>query len=196
MQPEHSNKTVIAAIISATAVIIAAIIGLGTPFAQNWAARYIPAFTPTTPSTSVSPQMIVVTATFPSQGSASPAPSTNQIQPTNLCFGQCWEYDDNNRTMTWTRVADGTEDVWQPTGPALQKIRNGYTAIFTTSVPGEIFGCVLTINGETVKSSCDGVLYQIQPGTYQIISPNNDIGGFRWCPLVGYGWRTNGGECK
>ncbi len=198
MKPEHPNKVLVAAIISGTAVIIAAIIGLGAPFAQNLAARYLPPFTPTSISNSPSPQVVVVTATYLPQGAIpTPTPTYTTIQPnTNLCFGQCWEYDDNRHMMTWTRTADGTEDVWQPAGPALQKIRSGYIAVITTSVPGEIFGCVLTINGKSVKNSCDGVLYPLQPGTYQITSSNNDVGGFRWCPIVGYGWRKNGGECK
>lgn len=196
MNQESPNKTLIAAIIGGAAVVIAAIISLGAPFAQNWAARYMPAFTSTAGSIPSSPQVIVVTATFPPQG-VIPLTSTQiSVPPTNLCFGQCWDYDDSNHTMTWTRIADGTEDIWQPAGPALQKIRSGYTAIIITSVPGEIFACVLTVNGETVKNSCDGILYQVQPGKYQITSSNNDIGGFRWCPLVGSGWRINGGECK
>ena len=196
MNQESPNKPLIAAIIGAVAIIIAAIIGLGAPFAQNLAARFDPPNTPTVGVTPSSPQIIVVTATIYPQVIHPSTATQIQVQPVNLCFGQCWEYNDNNRTMTWSRLADGTEDVWQPAGPALQKIRSGYTAIITTSVPGEIFACVLTINGEAVKNSCDGVLYQMPPGTYQITSSNNDVGGFRWCPLVGFGWRINGGECK
>ncbi|MCP4367738.1 MAG: hypothetical protein GY797_06445 [Deltaproteobacteria bacterium] len=113
-----------------------------------------------------------------------PPTATPSSQPTSgeYCYGNCWQYDDNARTMTWTRPGDKTEDIWQPSGEALQKIRDGYTAIFKTSVPGEIIACVLTVNGEIVKNSCDGVLYQIPSGSYQVTSANNDAGGFRWCP--------------
>ncbi len=130
-----------------------------------------------------------------------------QVQPTTIlqvesnpviCYGQCWEFDDNARTMTWTGFTDGTEDIWQPSGEPLQNIRSGYAAIITTSVPGEIFACILSVDGKSVKNSCDGVLYQIPAGTYRITSTSNDVGGFRWCPLVGYGYKANGGggACK
>ncbi len=111
------------------------------------------------------------------------------------CYGRCWQYDHSARTMTWTGPTDGTEDIWQPSGEPLQRIRDGYTAIFTTSVPGEISACVLAVNGQPIKNSCDGVLYQVPPGTYRVTSEGPN-GGFRWCPLTGYGWRVNGGECK
>jgi hypothetical protein len=146
-----------------------------------------------------SPQLPIVanptqglTVTQPVQQST----QVSQSQPSNYCFGNCWQYDDGARTMTWTGATNGIEDIWQPPGEALQKIRDGYTAIFSTSVPGEIFACVLVVNGQTVKNACDGVLYQIPPGTYRVTSANKSVGGFRWCPLIGYGWRTNGGECK
>jgi len=96
--------------------------------------------------------------------------------------------------MTWTGVNDGTEDIWQGTNDSLQKIRSGYTAIILTSVPGEIFACVLTVNRQSVMSSCG--LYQISAGTYQITSANSSVGGFRWCPAIGIGWRVNGGARK
>lgn len=117
------------------------------------------------------------------------------IQPHGYCYGNCWDYDDSARTMTWRYIADGNEDVWQPPGDAIQKIRNGYTAIFQTSVPGEIYACILTVNGSIAKTSCDQVLYKVPIGKYQMTSANKDIGGFRWCPEAGYGWRTQGGTC-
>jgi hypothetical protein len=98
--------------------------------------------------------------------------------------------------MTWMGLTDGTEDIWQPSGEPLQNIRDGFTAIITTTVPGEIFACILTVDGKVVKNSCDGVLYQISAGTYRITSAGSGAGGFRWCPAIGYGWRVNGGECK
>lgn len=122
--------------------------------------------------------------------------SAPPLQSSNYCFGKCWQYDDNARTMTWTGPTNGIEDIWQPSGEALQKIRDGYTAIFATSVPGEILACVLVVNGQTIKNACDGVLYQVPSGIYRVMSANKSVGGFRWCPLIGYGWRTNGGDCK
>lgn len=113
---------------------------------------------------------------------------------TSYCYGNCWQFDGNSKTMTWTGSSDGIEDIWQPSGEPLQNIRSGYTAIINTSVPGEIFACVLTVNGQSVMSSCG--LYQLPAGSYQIKSANNSVGGFRWCPAIGYGWRVNGGECK
>lgn len=193
MDKENQSKAWIGCV-SAAAIIIAAIIGLGMPFAENMAARLLPPYTPTAISvapTEVSPTIIPQQTIQPTS-----APVQPQSTSLTLCYGHCWQFDDSNRTMTWTRLADGTEDVWQPAGDELENIRNGYTAVFTTTVPGEIFACILTINGEAVKSSCDGVLYQVPPGTYQVTSASSSIGGFRWCPLVGYGWRANGGECK
>jgi|GEM_PF-4646568 hypothetical protein len=196
MNKEPPNITIIAAIIGATAIIIAAMISLVAPFVENWATNYRPPSTATVNFPISSPQIIVVTATFLPQETSFPISTQISPQVFDKCLGQCWEYDDINRTMTWTRTADGDEDIWQPSGPALEKIRSGYIAIITTAIPGEIFACVLNINGQPVKNSCDDVLYQIPAGTYQITSPNNDVGGFRWCPKIGQGWRVNGGECK
>ncbi|MCI0575919.1 MAG: hypothetical protein L0332_25445 [Chloroflexi bacterium] len=138
----------------------------------------------------------------PSQIGEQPAPappsSDGVLAGTEVyyCYGDCWQYDDDARTMTWTGPTDGIEDIWQPPGDALQNIRAGYTAIFTTSVPGEISACVLTVNETSVKNTCDGVLYQVAPGTYRVTSANGNVGGFRWCPVIGYGWRVNGGDCR
>lgn len=195
MDKENQSKAWVGCI-SAAAIIIAAIIGLGMPFAENMAARYLPPFTPTA-AVPIPPTEIMIATALPPQVNQ-PTIAPNLPQPTSFtyCYGRCWQFDDNKRTMTWTRLADGSEDVWQPAGDELQKIRSGYTAVFTTTVPGEIFACILTVNGQSIKSSCDGVLYQVPPGTYQVTSSNNSVGGFRWCPSVGYGWRTNGGDCK
>jgi hypothetical protein len=215
---EKSNKPWIIGCLSATGVIIAAIIGLGVPFAERLADVYFPSpmpsaivvaatqaavqsFTPTENSSGptqiqpIAPTQMTIATSLP-QPVNQPTIVLNQTQPPNLCYGQCWQYNDNTRTMTWTGLTDGTEDIWQPPGDPLQKLRIGYSVILSTTVPGEIFACVLTINGKVVKNSCDGVLYQVPPGTYQITSSNNNVGGFRWCPLVGYGWRKNGGECR
>ncbi|MEM3460020.1 MAG: hypothetical protein QXO24_02245 [Candidatus Micrarchaeaceae archaeon] len=145
--------------------------------------------------TSPSPQYGIPTPlpTSPLQALQTTSP---RQQSSTYCYGQCWQYDHNARTMTWTGSTDGIEDIWQPSGEPLQRIREGYIAIFTTSVPGEIYACVLVVNGQSVKNACDGILYPVQPGTYRITSSNSQVGGFRWCPLVGYGWRVNGGECE
>jgi hypothetical protein len=93
--------------------------------------------------------------------------------------------------MIWTGSGDDIEDIWQPAGEPLQKIRSGYTAIITTNVLGEIFACILSVDNKSVKNSCDGVLYQISAGTYKITSVSTN-GGFRWCPVAGYGYRADG----
>ena len=107
----------------------------------------------------------------------------------NYCggLGTCWVYDDSARIMTWTGATDGSEDIWQGNDESLQKIRDGYTAIFTTSVSGAFINtCILTVNGTIIKTSCDtfATPYTVQAGAYQVTSksppgyPTN--GGFRW----------------
>jgi len=186
MDKENESKLRVGCI-GAAAIIVAAILGWGMPFAYNIANRILPPFTPA-PNIEPTNQISEIITTSPNLTQTSLEPY--------LCFGECWEYNDNLRTMIWAGITDGTEDIWQPAGEPLQKIRDGYTAIITTTVPGEIFACVLTVNGEKIKDSCDKDLYSLPPGTYQITSKNSSIGGFRWCPLIGYGWRLNGGECK
>ncbi len=184
--------------LSAAAVIIAAIIGLGAPFAENLAARYIPPLTPT-------PDLIVTNAPVASIQTVNPVPTVStepttavvpQVQSKDYCFGNCWQYDEDTRTMTWTGSTDGSEDIWQPEGEALEKVRNGYVTLITTSVPGEILACVLSIDGKSIKNACDGIFYELPPGTYRIASASKNAGGFRWCPQVGHGWRVNGGDCQ
>jgi hypothetical protein len=160
------------------------------------------------------PTVIVVTATSQQQEPTaiiqpSVIPPTDFVQPTTAlqivptallyCYGSgtCWEYNASAQTMTWTGAPDGTEDIWQAAGEPLEKIRGGFTAIITTTVPGEIFACILSVDGNIIKRSCDGVLYQIPAGTHKITSASNSVGGFRWCPAVGYGYRADGsGVCK
>jgi hypothetical protein len=156
--------------------------------------------TTSTPPTAIPPVVVLTESPIFATPNSQVQPTTPlQIAPTSItyCYGQCWTYDDNARTMTWTGSGDGIEDIWQPAGEPLQKIRSGYTAIITTNVPGEIFACILSVDGKSVKNSCDGILYQISAGTYKITSASNDVGGFRWCPAVGYGYRADGsGACR
>lgn len=113
---------------------------------------------------------------------------------TTYCYGQCWQYDENTRTMTWTGPTDGREDIWQGDDLSLSRIRSGWTAIFgPVSVPGEIEACVLTLNGQTVVNSCDDVQhpYPVEANkSYQVTSAHSEVGGFRWKPAKGYGYRA------
>jgi len=133
---------------------------------EKMSANVAASLTPSAPSTATA--VVVPTDTLkpilqtqepilPTVISPSPIPPTAVlIQPTTqaqtLCYGKCWRYDDNLRTMTWEGNSDGSEDIWQPTGEPIQKIREGYTAIFTTIVPGEIASCILVVNGKSVNN--------------------------------------------
>ncbi len=135
---------------------------------------------------------VAVVATLP-QAIAQPTTLSVSTQPqsSDYCYGKCWQYDDHSHTMTWTGPMDGREDVWQGDEVALARIRSGWTAIFgPMSVPGEIEACVLTLNGQIVKDACDGVTYQVPAGqVYQATSAHPQVGGFRWRPAPGYGYR-------
>lgn len=184
--------------VSFAGVIIAAIIGLGMPFAENLAARYLPPLTPTPFLIATDlpvAQIQTIQAVAPSHNEQTDN-SIRQAQPNYPCYGKCWQFDETAKIMTWIGPTDGSEDIWQPEGDALTNVRNGYVTVFTTSVPGEMLACVLVIEGKYVKRACDGSLYQLPPGTYHVSSPDKTAGGFRWCPEVGYGWRTTGGDCK
>lgn len=148
----------------------------------------------TTPSaTSTSPTDISSHTTDVSISSTDAPLTPPQSQSTSYCYGKCWQYNENDRTMTWTSPIDGREDVWQGDETALSKIRSGWTAIFgPASVPGEIEACILNLNGQQVKNACDGVLYQVSAEEkFRFTSENLDVGGFRWKPAPGYGYRAN-----
>lgn len=122
-----------------------------------------------------------------------PTPGASANSNIDLCYGKCWQYDQSNRTMTWVGPLDGAEDIWQGDEASLSRIRSGWiTIIGPLDVPGEIEACVLTLNGQTVASSCNGEqhLYQVPADNlYQITSESLDFGGFRWKPALGYGYR-------
>src|SRR3990172_1747035 len=105
MQQESQSKTwivLIVAIISGTAVICAAIIGLGAPFAERMADRYLPPSTPTTtyplaPTTETLATEIPQTGNQPTAIVNSPSPSTTIMSQTEL-LGQ-WLYQQSRAPM-------------------------------------------------------------------------------------------------
>lgn len=103
-----------------------------------------------------------------------------------------WIVDHANRIVRWNGHVDGREDVWQGSDEILELVRAGYTAVFgPMDVPGEIFACDLVINGEERKNSCDGENVLVPAGVEFQITSEGAVGGFRWCPLDGHGYRNN-----
>jgi len=98
--------------------------------------------------------------------------------------GTCWNLDQENQVMSWYGAEDGRVDIHQGTGQILGAIRDGWVAIFETTVPGRIIITTGTINGNPVSGPV-----QVEAGTYEVISAGPS-GGFRWTPLDGYGWRA------
>jgi len=84
MSEENSSKTWRIGCLSATAVIIASIIGLGMPFAERFADRYFPPPTEIIVYPTSQPQIIVVTATL--QVFEQPTLSNPEISPTATLF--------------------------------------------------------------------------------------------------------------
>lgn len=99
---------------------------------------------------------------------------------TSQCFRSdwesCWTYDDIARTMTWIGPTIDSFDIGQK-GISLEKIRDGYIAIFSIQSSGTIETCFGSINGQEITGDCP-VIYEIPPGNYQIASPGPS-GGFR-----------------
>jgi len=126
-----------------------------------------------------------------------PTPPPQTTSPSvfsgGYCFGQCWQYDESTKTMTWTGPVDGNEDIWQGDDLSLSRIRSGWIAVFgPVSVPGEIEVCKLKIDGQSVIDSCDGMQhpYAVEANqVFRVTSANSEIGGFRWKPAKGYGYR-------
>lgn len=129
-----------------------------------------------------------------------PTENSPDQQPTSLpqsnsgwCYGQCWQYDEKTKIMTWIGAVDGSEDIWQGDDLSLARIQDGWVAVFgPMSVPGEIEACILTLNGQSVIDTCDGMqhLYSVNSNqVFQATSTNSEVGGFRWKPAPGYGYR-------
>ncbi len=153
----------------------------------------IPASIPTAALTPVNtPTQLSVATPIPDviATRATPQPSFS-----GYCFGICWQYDEGARTMTWIGPIDGREDIWQGDSTSLSRIRSGWTAIFgPVSVPGEIEACILILSGQMIFNTCDGMKspYPAEANRlYQATSENPDVGGFRWKPAKGYGYRAN-----
>ena len=68
-------------------------------------------------------------------------------------------------------------------------IRNGATAVFTSTVPGVIHITTGTVDGTVVPGPDSKI--EVQPGQHSITAPSdpNGPGGFRWTPATRYGWR-------
>lgn len=113
------------------------------------------------------------------------------------CYGKCWRYDDNARTMTWIGPNDGLEDIWQAEGEPLTKIRAGYTAIFEITIPMQMEICIGSVDGKVVSQQCKPQVIDLAPGTHMVTSPGPQ-GGFRVSPdassLIGLSKASNLGE--
>jgi len=99
--------------------------------------------------------------------------------------GICWSYDNNAETMTWYGASDGSCDIHQAMGLALDSIRGGFTAHFTTTVKGVLLITVGEVNGTPITGTIEITL---PSGDNTVTSPGPS-GGFRWTPLEGIGWR-------
>ncbi len=133
-------------------------------------------------------EAVVVTATsrptvIVQQPPPTEAITTPLVQPpvSQLCYGNCWEYDHVARTMTWTGPTDGSEDIWQAEGTSLDSIRAGYTAIFVTSIPMQMEICVGEVDGRVIGTQCTPQVIKIAPGIHRVIS-SGPQGGFRARP--------------
>ncbi len=108
--------------------------------------------------------------------------SDGTIQPVaDYCYGKCWEYDNNARTMTWTGTKDGVEDIWQADGEPLEKIRAGYTAYFEINFPMKMEICMGSIDGTLVSRQCEFQVIDISAGRHTVVSAGPQ-GGFRVRP--------------
>lgn len=132
--------------------------------------------------------LLLLPAVAASSANAPALPASQQGD----CAGRCWRYDEGARTLTWAGPADGREDVWQGDDLSLGRVRAGWTAVFgPMAAPGEIEACVLNVDGEPVRQSCGGAPYPVPSGrVLHVTSADPDVGGFRWRPAGGYGYRS------
>lgn len=104
---------------------------------------------------------------------------TSTVDISRYCYDweKCWAFDDNAKTMTWIGPGDGTGDIGQA-GIAIDKIRSGYTAIFTIQTELKITICVGEIDGQEISRMCNLTTLPIAAGTHRVVSPGSN-GGFR-----------------
>ena len=138
---------------------------------------------------------LVVSAAGPCSAHPTSTPTLLSASLTTVaddCLDTCWRYDVSARTLTWTGPVDGREDVWEGDVVSLDRVRQGWTALFgPMTVPGEIEACVLTLNGQVIKQTCDGLKYPVPQGqVLEVTSAHPTAGGFRWIPAGGYGYRS------
>ena len=96
-QPSKTWIVVIVAIISATGLICAAIIGLGTPFAERWADEYYPLSTPTIERESTSD-------TSETQSNTSSPSITVQLPSDISCQQHSSGYCGVSMTISWSNI--------------------------------------------------------------------------------------------
>ena len=109
-----------------------------------------------------------------------PTPLTSLNNSNNQCFSsdweKCWSYDHVERTMTWTDSTTDPFNIGQK-GMSLERIREGYTAIFSIQSTGSIEICFGSINGQEITGACP-MVFELSAGNYQINS-SGASGGFR-----------------
>lgn len=115
-------------------------------------------------------------------------PPITAPEPVSACDGCDWTISDSDRTLTWTGPTDGSKDIHQGTNPSITAIRAGYTATFTTTVPGEIIITTGTVDGVAYITE---TRVHLDPGTHIVTNSVGESGGFRWTPDDGYGWRRD-----
>lgn len=112
-----------------------------------------------------------------------------------------WHYDTTFKGFVIDEPQDGHIDVHMDDelidgiyGPIILQVRAGAPTKFTTTVPGEITICTGTIkvNGNSVweGSNCEGKLVPVEVGETVVMSSTGPIGGYRWSPQNGFGWKS------
>jgi len=137
-------------------------------------AKTVEATQPPTPT--YTPQPVMQVSTSIPQSTASVATDVSSIDEFCTDWEQCWEYDDQAKTMTWKGPGDvhiGQE------GASLQKIRQGYTAIFTTTIAMTVEICKGYLDKKLIAKNCTPQLQliRIEPGLHTVLSPLSE-GGF------------------